>query len=63
MPYKDKHGQICYKRVGKAKAGTPWDNQKIRFDQYFDTDAKGTMFYCNKGVMEHLVPGMQIREL
>lgn len=63
QPYKDKHGQICYKRVGTAKAGSPWDNKEIRFDQYFDTDAKGTIFYCKKASVDLHTPGLQLREL
>ena len=63
QPYKDKHGQICYKRVGTAKAGSPWNNREIRFDQYFDTGAKGTMFYCKKASIDLHTPGLQLREL
>ena len=62
-PYKDKNGQICYKRVGKAKAGTPWENLTIRFDQYFDTEAKGTMFTPGHSSADLHSPGLQIREL
>ena len=62
-PYKDKNGQICYKRVGKAKAGTPWDNYTVRFDQYFDTDAKGTMFTPGHSSVDLHSPGLQLREL
>lgn len=63
QPYKDKHGQICYKRVGTAKAGSPWNNKEIRFDQYFDTGAKGTIFYCKKASVDLHTPGLQLREL
>lgn len=63
QPYKDKHGQICYKRVGTAKAGSPWNNREIRFDQYFDTGAKGTVFYCKKASIDLHTPGLQLREL
>lgn len=63
QPYKDKKGQIQYKRVGKAKAGSPWNNREIRFDQYFDTDAKGTMFYCEKSNIDLHTPGLQLREI
>lgn len=63
QPYKDKHGQICYKRVGTAKAGSPWNNREIRFDQYFDTGAKGTLFYCKKASVDLHTPGLQLREL
>lgn len=63
QPYKDKHGQICYKRVGTAKAGTPWNNRDIRFDQYFDSGEKGTVFYCKKGSVDYHIPGLQLREL
>lgn len=62
-PYKDKNGQICYKRVGKAKAGTPWENLTIRFDQYFDTEAKGTMFTPDHASVDLHSPGLQIREM
>lgn len=62
-PYKDKNGQICYKRVGKAKAGTPWDNYGIRFDQYFDTTAKGTMFTPEHTSADLHNPGLQLREM
>ena len=62
-PYKDKNGQICYKRVAKAKAGTPWDNYTIRFDQYFDTAAKGTMFTPGHSSVDLHSPGLQLREL
>ena len=62
-PYKDKNGQICYKRVAKAKAGTPWDNYAIRFDQYFDTAAKGTMFTPGHSSVDLHSPGLQLREM
>ena len=63
QPYKDKHGQICYKRVGTAKAATPWDNKQIRFDQYFDPGVKGTRFYCDRASVDLHTPGLQLREL
>ena len=63
QPYKDKHGQICYKRVGAAQAGTPWNNREIRFDQYFDPGVKGTMFYCKNASVDLHTPGLQLREL
>ena len=63
QPYKDKKGQINYKQVAKAKAGTPWNNQDIRFDEYFDNGAKGTQFFCDKGSVDLHTPGLQIREL
>lgn len=62
-PYKDKKGQICYKRVAKAKANTPWDNYTIRFDQYFDTAAKGTMFSPEHSSVDLHSPGLQLREM
>ncbi len=62
-PYKDKNGQICYKRVAKAKAGTPWDNYAIRFDEYFDTAAKGTMFTPGHSSVDLHSPGLQLREM
>lgn len=62
-PYKDKQGQIQYKRVGKAKAGNPWNNKYVRFDQYFDTNQKGTVFYINKASVDLHTPGLQLREL
>lgn len=63
QPYKNKRGEICYKRVGKAKAGSPWDNKGIRFDQYFDVGQKGTIFHCNKASIDLHTPGLQLREL
>lgn len=63
QPYKDKKGQICYKRVGTAKAGAPWNNREIRFDQYFDSEEKGTMFFCKKASIDLHTPGLQLREL
>lgn len=63
QPYKDKHGQICYKRIGTAQAGSPWNNREIRFDQYFDPGVKGTMFYCKKASVDLHTPGLQLREL
>lgn len=65
QPYKDSRGQICYKRVGTAEAGTPWNNREIRFDQYFDNEAKGTIFYCKKkkASVDLHMPGLQLREL
>ena len=62
---KNKKGEIYYKRIGKVEAGMPWDNREIRFDQYFDTEQKGTMFYIKKASMNYLIstPGLQIREL
>ena len=63
QPYKDKHGQIQYKRVGKATAGSPWNNRDVRFDQYFDNGQKGTMFYCDKASIDLHTPGLQLREL
>ena len=62
-PYKDKNGQICYKRVAKAKAGTPWDNYAVRFDEYFDTEARGTMFSPGHSSVDLHNPGLQLREL
>ena len=63
--HKDSSGQICYKRVGTAEAGTPWNNREIRFDQYFDNGAKGTIFYCKKkkASVDLHMPGLQLREL
>lgn len=64
QPYKDKKGQINYKRVGKAQAGAPWDNREIRFDQYFNNEDKGTLFYCKASSSVDLhTPGLQLREL
>ncbi len=62
QPYKDKNGQIAYKRVGTAKAGTPWDNKDIDFTQYFNRTDKGTQFFC-KSSMDLHTPGLQLREL
>jgi hypothetical protein len=61
--YKDKKGQICYKRVGTAKAANPWNNREIRFDEYFDSNEKGTRFICNKSSVDLHTPGLQLREL
>jgi hypothetical protein len=63
QPYKDKKGQICFKRVGKAKAGTPWENKEIRFDQYFDPQWKGTRFDYGHASVDLHTPGLQLREL
>jgi hypothetical protein len=63
QPYKDKKGQICFKRIGKAKAGTPWENKEIRFDQYFDPQWKGTMFSYGHASVDLHTPGLQLREL
>jgi len=61
-PYKDKRGQICYKKVSVVKAGTPWDNRNVRFDRYFDTGAKGTMFHYDGKMKKLQMPGLQLRE-
>lgn len=61
--YKDKKGQICFKRVGKAKAGTPWENLDIRFDEYFDPQWKGTEFDYGHASVDLHTPGLQLREL
>lgn len=63
QPYKNRKGQICYKRVGQAKAGSPWNNRDIRFDQYFDSGDKGTAFRCKKASVDLHMPGLQLREL
>lgn len=63
QPFKDKNGQICYKHIGKATAGEPWNNREIRFDQYFDTGEKGTQFHCQKASLDLHTPGLQLREL
>ncbi len=63
QPYRDKNGQIAYKRVGKARAGAPWDNREVSFDQYFDERNKGTMFYCKGSSIDLHTPGLQLREL
>lgn len=62
QPYKDKNGQIRYKRVGVVQAGSPWDNNDIRFDQYFDPGVKGTMFYYKKASVDLHTPGLQLRD-
>lgn len=62
-PYKDRRGQIQFKRVGMAKAGAPWFNKSVRFDQYFDADHKGTPFYCKRTSVDIHTPGLQLREL
>lgn len=63
QPYKDKKGQIQYKSVGKAKAGYPWDNRDVRFDEYFDPEQKGTLFFCKNSSVDLHTPGLQLREL
>lgn len=63
QPYKDRHGQIQYKRVGRARAGSPWNNRDISFDSYFDHNQKGTKFYCSNASVDLHTPGLQIREL
>lgn len=63
QPYKDKRGVIQYRRVGVAKADRPWDNQKLRFDLYFDSRQKGTQFYCRNASIDLHTPGLQLREM
>lgn len=63
QPFKDKQGVIQYKKVGKAQAGTPWSNQEISFDNYFDCGEKGTRFYLSNCKMDPKTPGLLIREL
>lgn len=63
QPYKDKNGQICYKRVGKVRAGTPWNNRDVDFSQYFNSGDKGTVFYTQNASIDLHTPGLQIREL
>lgn len=62
QPYKDKRGQIRYKKVAMVKAGTPWDNRNIRFDRYFDVGAKGTNFHYDGKMKKLQMPGLQLRE-
>ena len=61
---KDKKGNINYKKVGLATAGTPWNNRDIRFDEYFDPEQKGTRFTVKSSKVD-LWPntGLQLREL
>lgn len=61
---KDKQGNIKYKRVGVATAGTPWNNRDMRFDEYFDPEQKGTRFYVQNAKVD-LWPnrGLQLREM
>lgn len=61
-PYKDKRGQIRYKKVSVVKAGMPWDNRNVRFDRYFDVGAKGTIFYYDGKKKKLEMPGLQLRE-
>lgn len=63
QPYKDKQGQICYKRVGKVKAGTPWNNRNVDFSEYFDTSALGTRFDYGSARVDLNTPGLQLREM
>lgn len=62
QPYKDKHGVIQYKTVGTAKAGKPWDNEDISFDNYFDAAEKGTQFYLSECKVDARMPGLLLRE-
>ena len=62
QPYKDKRGRIRYKKVGMVKAGTPWDNRNVRFDNYFDVGAKGTSFQYKGKMADLRMPGLQLRE-
>ena len=61
---KDKKGNINYKKVGLATAGTPWNNRDIRFDEYFDPEQKGTRLTVKSSKVD-LWPntGLQLREL
>lgn len=63
QPYKDKKGQVKYKRVGMAQAGRPWQNTDIRFDQYFDSEHKGTPFKIKRTSFDMHTPGLQLREI
>ena len=63
QPFKDKNGQIDYKRVGKVRAGSPWNNRDIDFSNYFDVGDKGTVFYTQNASIDLHTPGLQIREL
>ncbi|MBQ7942054.1 MAG: hypothetical protein IJ328_06580 [Muribaculaceae bacterium] len=63
QPYKDKKGQIKYKRVGKVSAYAPWHNQRVRFDEYFDVRQKGTRFKYKKAKVDLHTPGLQLREM
>lgn len=63
QPYKDKHGQICYKRVGKVKALTPWDNTRIDFSRYLDVAHAGTRFEYGGCKVDLNTPGLQLREM
>ena len=62
QPYKDKKGVIQYKKVGAAKAGKPWSNEDISFDDYFDSGEKGTQFYLSNCKVDAHTPGLLIRE-
>ena len=62
QPYKDKHGQICYKIVGRAIAKSIWNNRNIRFDRYFDESNKGSQFMRKKSSVDLHMPGLQLRE-
>lgn len=63
QPYKDKKGNIRYKKVSEATAAKPWNNLEIRFDQYFDENDKGTNFVYKHKKEKLSVPGLQLREL
>ncbi|MCH5229970.1 MAG: LysM peptidoglycan-binding domain-containing protein [Muribaculaceae bacterium] len=61
---RDKKGKTSFKKLGEVEAVTAWDNKNVRFDDYFDTNHKGTAFRVTKGKTEDLAmtPGLQIRE-
>lgn len=62
---KAKNGKIEYKRIGVAKAQSPWQNTSISFDRYFNPEMKGTAFYLTNGRFDEIAqtPGLQIREM
>lgn len=56
-----KNGVFTYKVVGTVKPFNVWNNQNIRFDQYFDPNMKGTPFRLLECRGDVLRPGLLIR--
>lgn len=58
-----KNGVFTYKVVGTAIPFNVWNNQNIRFDQYFDPNMKGTPFRLQECKGDVHRPGLLIRIL
>lgn len=58
-----KKGVFTYNVVGTAVPFNVWDNQNIRFDQYFDPNMKGTPFRIQDCKGDVRRPGLLIRIL